>query len=117
MAEPSALRELQAAFPDHGADELAAVLAAHNGRGDLAAESLLAEALVGAVHDVEEEDGLLEVALGDGDAGRAGRTSEQVRADEEYARLLQVGQARRAGFFPLSVIRITSHLGPVRPYE
>lgn len=87
-----ALRELQAAFPDHGAEELAAVLSAHDGRGDLAAESLLAEALVDAANVEEDGDGL---GLNDEDvaAERAARSSlEQMRADEDYAKLLQVRQ-------------------------
>ena len=84
-----ALIELRAAFPDHSADELAKVLAAHDGRGDLAAESLLAEALVDAADN--EDDDLLDLNDEELEGERAARSSlEQMRADEDYARLLQV---------------------------
>lgn len=56
----SALRELSAAFPDRDAADLARVLEAHDGRGDLAARALLAEALGTAVE--EDADPSLESA-------------------------------------------------------
>jgi hypothetical protein len=85
------LRELRAAFPDHGAEALATVLAAHGGRGDLAAESLLAEALVGAEEEDDDDDADRGSLAGAGaGTGREGRTRGQLGADENYARLLQV---------------------------
>ena len=88
----ASIRELRAAFPDRDPDELAAVLAAHDDRADLAAEALLAEALAGAVEDEGAGD-----STADHDSTHAarrfhsaGHDAEQVRADEDYARMLQV---------------------------
>ena len=82
----ASIRELRAAFPDRDPDELAAVLAAHDDRADLAAEALLAEALAGAV----EDEGAGGLSADHDDFHSAGHDAEQVRADEDYARMLQV---------------------------
>ena len=84
MASAAALRELAAAFPDRTPEELAEVLAAAGGRGDLAAETLLAEALI----DQDEA----EEAAEDADPHSPG--AAQMRADAEYASLLQVRRRR-----------------------
>ena len=49
----SALAELSAAFPDRDEAELARVIEAHDGRGDLAVRALLAEALGTSVEDAD----------------------------------------------------------------
>ena len=51
MSSASALRELAAAFPDRTPEALARVLESHGGRGDLAAATLLAEAIAGEAGD------------------------------------------------------------------
>jgi hypothetical protein len=81
----AALRELAAAFPDRTPEELAEVLAAAGGRGDLAAETLLAEALLD--QDEAEEST-------DEDADPQSPGAAQLRADAEYASLLQVCRRR-----------------------
>jgi hypothetical protein len=65
MSSASALRELAAAFPDRTPEALARVLESHGGRGDLAAATLLAEAIAGEAGDDGEEDVLEDVVVPD----------------------------------------------------
>ena len=65
MSSASALRELAAAFPDRTPEALARVLESHGGSGDLAAATLLAEAIAGEAGDDGEEDVLEDVVVPD----------------------------------------------------